>query len=410
MSSAQAPAARGPVPSRLEWGLDAAALLFLPVLALASHGLAPLEAVAGLFALGLARRRAAPWRDLAAPAALFAGLVLWGAVSAAWAPVPWRSLLIAFRLAGLFAAGLALAAAAGVVAEPARLVRCFLVGVALGIVILAVERATGGLLTRPFFVRGFVAPQLNQASDTLSILALPAAATLYCWRRRALAAVLLLASAATIYGLVGTAAQASFAVALVIALLCYRWRRPLARLAAVLSILVVAAAPLGFPKLAGIEPLMRTAEEAKSSVSHRLLIWSFAGERIAEKPLFGWGLDSSRAIPGGQEWIRPGEPWLPLHPHNLPLQLWLELGVPGAVLGALIAARLWTALAAADWPRLFAAACAGGLAAAASEALATYGAWEEWWIGTLWFALFLVLVMARAAAPATAERAPSERG
>jgi exopolysaccharide production protein ExoQ len=137
------------------------------------------------------------------------------------------------------------------------------------------------------------------------------------------------------------------------------------------------------------------ADQLKSSVPHRLLIWFFVGERIAEKPLSGWGLDTARAIPGGNEWIRPGQPWLPLHPHNVPLQLWLELGVPGAVLFALVAARLWRALGRARWPRLIAAAGAGGLAAALFEMLGTYGIWEAWWIGTLWLSLFLILIMAR---------------
>jgi O-antigen ligase len=390
-----------------EYGLEAATLLFLPVLAFASHGLAPLESIAGLFAFVLARRHGAPLRPLAVPAVLFGLVVLWGAVSAAWAPNPLRSLLIAGRLAGLFAAGLALVAVVPVIADPARLVRCFLVGVVLGLAILAVESATSGLLTRPFFVRGFVMPELNQASDALAMLALPAAAWLALWRRPVLAVLLLLAAAAAIYGLVGTAAQASFAVALATAALCWRWRRPVARAAAVLAVLAVAAAPLTLPRLAAVAPLMRGAAEVKSSASHRLLIWSFVGARIAEKPLLGWGLDSSRAIPGGQVLIRPGQPWLPLHPHDAPLQLWLELGVPGAVLGALVAGWLWTGLAAAEWPHLFAAAAAGGLAAAMTELLATYGLWEEWWLGTLWLAAFLVLVMARAAAPAKAERSPS---
>ena len=53
------------------------------------------------------------------------------------------------------------------------------------------------------------------------------------------------------------------------------------------------------------------------------------------------------------------------------------------------------ALAATTWPPLYAAAAAGALATAAVETLGTYGVWEEWWIGTLWFALFLVLVMGR---------------
>ncbi|MGH7111459.1 MAG: O-antigen ligase family protein [Stellaceae bacterium] len=390
---------------RLETGLDLAALLFLPVLALVSHWLAPLEAIAGLFALGLALRgRVIAWRDLAAPAAPFAVLVLWGVLSALWSIDPARSLLIALRLAGLFAAGLALLVSVPAIAEPERLLRCFFAGLLIALAILIIQRATGGLLTRPFFVRPFAAPQLNQASDTLAILALPMSATLWLRRRRGAPLLLLAATAAVIYGLVGTAAQACLVGGALAALPFTRWRRILAPAAALVSVLVIVTAPLTFARFAQIAPLLHTADEFKSSVPHRLLIWSFAGERIAEKPLLGWGLDSSRAIPGGKAWIRPTQSWLPLHPHNAPLQLWLELGVPGAVLLALVAARLWLALGRWRAPPLFAAAGAGALAAAFAETLGTYGMWEEWWVGTLWFALFLILVMARSFEPAVQKR------
>ena len=125
------------------------------------------------------------------------------------------------------------------------------------------------------------------------------------------------------------------------------------------------------------------------------MIWSFAGERIAERPLAGWGLDAARGIPGGKDPIRPGETWLPLHPHNAPLQVWLELGVPGAVLFALLVALPWYGLAVVPWPRIFVAAAGTSLAIALIASLATYGIWQEWWVATLWFSLFSVLVMSR---------------
>ncbi len=121
----------------------------------------------------------------------------------------------------------------------------------------------------------------------------------------------------------------------------------------------------------------------KESAGHRLLIWSFAGDRIAERPFIGWGLDSARAIPGGKDEIRPGENWLPLHPHDAALQLWLELGAPGAALFALFVGLLWLRLAEAPWPPLYAAAAGGSLTAALVVVVAGWGIWEEWWIGTL---------------------------
>jgi hypothetical protein len=145
--------------------------------------------------------------------------------------------------------------------------------------------------------------------------------------------------------------------------------------------------------------MKEAADAVKLSAGHRLLIWSFVGDRIAEGPLAGWGFDASRAMPGGKDLIRPGQTWMPLHPHDAPLQLWLELGVPGAVLFALIVALVWFALADIDWPRLFAAAAGASLMAALVVSFASYGIWEEWWLDTLWFFLFAIIVMARAARP-----------
>jgi O-antigen ligase len=168
----------------------------------------------------------------------------------------------------------------------------------------------------------------------------------------------------------------------------------------VISVIAIVTAPLTFARLERLPGLGEMADTVKISAGHRLLIWSFAGDRIAERPLTGWGLDSSRAIPGGDEPIRPGETWMPLHPHNAALQVWLELGAPGAVLFALLVATIWGTLARVEWPGLFAAAAGGSLTIAFVGCFATYGIWQEWWLGTWSFSLFLILVMARVAARA----------
>ena len=90
-------------------------------------------------------------------------------------------------------------------------------------------------------------------------------------------------------------------------------------------------------------------ERLPTSALHRMLIWDFTAERIAERPLLGWGMEASRTVPGGRgqpeaaalDRMRVTDPgqrrWfaephvqiLPLHPHNGALQLWLELGAVG---------------------------------------------------------------------------------
>ena len=116
--------------------------------------------------------------------------------------------------------------------------------------------------------------------------------------------------------------------------LLYRMRPLVARAVLAISVAAVVSAPLTFAQLEQLPGLAAAADRFKISAGHRLLIWSFTGDRIAERPLTGWGLDASRAIPGGRDPIRPGEAWMPLHPHNAALQLWLELGAPGGRTGA----------------------------------------------------------------------------
>jgi O-antigen ligase len=156
-----------------------------------------------------------------------------------------------------------------------------------------------------------------------------------------------------------------------------------------------------------------------SSAHHRLTIWSFTARHIAEKPLFGWGLDSARAIPGGKTQIpvvrlkgcaQTGEPvalpgipeavagdciaWeesLPLHPHDGWLQIWLELGGVGALL---VAPLLWQAIGRPRCPAGTAAgqaATAATLAAGLIIASVSFGVWQSWWLSTLWLAAALVV-------------------
>lgn len=151
---------------------------------------------------------------------------------------------------------------------------------------------------------------------------------------------------------------------------------------------------------ADLSPLLQ-ATQGKTSLQHRVLIADFVAQRIAERPVLGWGLDASRAMPGGSDRIRDTEErldrfrmeeihetvWrvaqnMPLHPHNLWLQIRLELGIPGAIafLGV-----LW-ALCRQLWRRGDARARAAGygaLCTVLTVASISYGAWQSWWLAFL---------------------------
>ncbi len=395
-----------------EAGLDTAALVFFPLLVVLPRGVAALVSAAGLCAAGLALSASGMrlTRIFRVAAMLLGGLLLWGTASALWSVDPVRSLVVAARLAGLFAAGLALAAGAGLVAAPRRLTFLLLIGMGLGIAMVAIELATAGGLSSLVSDRAYRPTQLNQASISFALLALPASALLISLRQAILASLLAAVTAVTVYALAGTAAKAVLLAGLAMGLLLYRARPVVAGIALVISMIAIIAAPLTFARLERLAGLGETADNFKISAGHRLLIWSFAGDRIAERPLTGWGLDASRAIPGGDDPIRPGETWMPLHPHNAALQVWLELGAPGAVFFALLVGLVWDALARVEWPPLFAAAAGASLTIAFMGCFATYGMWQEWWLGTLSFSLFLILVMARVAGRAAAPDGPTIGG
>ena len=122
--------------------------------------------------------------------------------------------------------------------------------------------------------------------------------------------------------------------------------------------------------------------------SLRMDYWSHAIDWLALHPVRGWGLEASRMF----------GPGIVLHPHNVPLQIWLELGA----LGALAAAAFWAFL----FARL--SRPSPSLAAAATAASAVvyvlfgvnFGVWQEWWLGLGVLVAMLAVMVAEPSAPA----------
>ena len=124
-----------------------------------------------------------------------------------------------------------------------------------------------------------------------AILVLPASAVLITAGYNLSGLLFAAAVTGTVFVLVGTAAKVALACGIPVALLCYCQRAAVTRVAAVLSVLVILTAPLTFARIDHWAGFVYTADAVKLSAGHRLLIWSFVGDRIAEHPLRGWGLE-----------------------------------------------------------------------------------------------------------------------
>jgi exopolysaccharide production protein ExoQ len=388
--------------------LPSVGVLLPPLAVFAPLGAAPLLIVAAVASLATdwprIRSQLGALRELAA---LLAALGLWGAFSASWSILPAHSLSEGLRFLAESAAGIILVSGALATTSGERrgIAIASLAGVGLAIFLLLIERFGGAPITR--HALGLAASQvvpLERFDRGITVLVL-AIWPAFSLRRGWLRFVLMILVAGLSLVMASGAAMFAFFVSLA----AYGVARIAPRLAAAAMfggvLLMSVALPLEIPSYDVTVSLHRAAPWIKDSGIHRLLIWRFAADRIAERPILGWGMDASRELPGGHTDLSETLPGLgfpyhieamSLHPHDAALQLLLELGLPGIALGmAVIGWGLWRVGYRA---RLSPERRAGALAWAAAGlvvGLLSFGIWQSWWLSTLWLTAALYAATAQ---------------
>lgn len=399
-------------------GLAIAAPIMAVMVVLAPFGLPIVAAAAALCALYAAWRLKQP---LIAPwhlAALLALLVIWSFLTVFWSAWPANVYSTLIRTVPImFGAGVLLTAALRAEPNDAWRIGRAVIGAALLLAALAlVETLTGGFLFRGRDallgrVPVWSYPLVSQALVVLALLAWPAA--IVAWRRGAVwpAGALLAVALAVPFTADHFSARGAMLIGLaVLAVVWWGGRIAIAAIGAVMGV-VIALAPL-LP-LGPLNPDVYAAwlPGMRNSAMHRLYIWRFTADKIWEHPLLGWGLDASRNLPGGDKATPVGGTLISLHPHNVPLQLWVELGPIGVatVLGLLATAILGVSRLADD--RFTRAAAMSLIVATTFVSSISFGAWQSWWLASL--ALIacwtIVAVKVPLAAAQPAETAPKKR-
>jgi len=128
-----------------------------------------------------------------------------------------------------------------------------------------------------------------------------------------------------------------------------------------------------------------TKEALPASWLHRVEMWAYTAEMVAQKPLFGHGFDASRTFDKTFEFRELGtSSIISLHPHNAGLHIWVETGIIGVILACVTLYALGQVLKGAILKsQEHAMAIIGFLAAALIICTLTYGVWQEWWWGIL---------------------------
>lgn len=389
----------------LAWGAA-----FIPLGAFFSPlSMAPVAGSLGLLVLLVHSNRstlraAIPWRL----AGLLAIIHLWQLVTVAWAIDPPQALRSIAQITALSVSGVVLLAVASqqTAAQAERIVRFGAWGVGIALATISFDLLAGGWVRSQWIMwqtgqvispETFLPQRFNRALTVGLLLMFPIAAGQWlCGRKRIAAALAALAVIASVLGVSLTAKIVVLGGALCVLAGMFWWRR-LAPLAGIVCAAIVLVSPNLAARFPPPQELWAAAPWLPGSAHHRATIWHFTAERIAERPVQGWGMEASRVIPGGEvelfsiapsHTVAFGEQVMPLHPHNMGLQWRLELGLPGvALLAALI---MWTSLQVRLCPNSIIGALGIGLLFSVFVvAEFSFGSWQSWWLGSIWITVAL---------------------
>ena len=129
--------------------------------------------------------------------------------------------------------------------------------------------------------------------------------------------------------------------------LIWLWPRRGLTILAVSAALFAVLLPLPLQQIDRVERIGLNSETLGVSTQHRVQIYNYTATLIGDRPLTGWGFRAARNMSdqapsfiaaGYDAPFNDGQTLLPLHPHNMALQLWLETGFVGIALfcGALL--------------------------------------------------------------------------
>lgn len=373
-AATRSPPDSGSAWSRVEgWALVGVAAL-TPLLAwLGPLGFAPLLGLLGLLCLPAMRIgvREAPL------AVVLLGAVAWAAFSGFWSPHKPDELEDSVALKLLLQLPLYWAAWAGARRADPGLRRVALQVLAWGLAVygavLLVEAFTGAAIYRTLrdLLGDPIRPDLGrknvaQGSFVLALLwPVAAAGGIRAGAPAWLAAPMAAGTVLLAHNFLSDAPVLSVGLAVLVGGVVWIWPRSAPKALA----LGAAGLVLAMPLLILATHLLGLGQRLPDSWEQRVGYWTYAMQRIADHPFRGWGLDASRAF----------SPYIQLHPHNGALQLWLELGVLGAVAGALTWAFVFRRLA-RDQRSLVAAATAGSATVYLLFGLVNFGVWQEWWL------------------------------
>jgi len=162
----------------------------------------------------------------------------------------------------------------------------------------------------------------------------------------------------------------------------YAYPKQVPKILLIIAIIVIMTSPL--LSIVAYTYVGENGTNLPLSWDHRLRMWGYCWQVIADHPLRGAGFDASRTF---QDTFiaRDGREIsiVSLHPHNAGIQIWTETGLIGALLASTVIATLFKPLKNYIQNQARGAAVSGVIFAILVISSITYGAWQFWWWGCI---------------------------
>ncbi len=331
---------------------------------------------------------------------------------------PYNSLISALKIISIFliAVGCTKLAPSLDKKNYQRLSALLLLAIMTAAAVALFDMSSEGLLTSLFrmYKDGYIfsLSELNRGAVYLSLCLWPLAYFLYTRKLYWVTATTIVVICYTVFSLESLTASLALIASLLTFSGCWVLRKKMIHIISALLVLGVITTPVIATQMDPTELSNNQFKNSEGSIKHRLFIWSFAAKKAMEKPILGWGFDSARIIPVGEndkipdcwgdktkvtiacQWTDETRPYiLPLHPHNGTLQIWLELGVVGLLLYIIIIAYTGFRIANTDLDPIKKYAFFSIFVQFIALQQTGFGIWQNW----LWAAGILVLLQLRMA-------------
>lgn len=365
------------------------------------------------------------------------GLIAMFVIACLWSAEPSTGLTVTGTLAVLLVSALAIATLVSWL-EPRQL-RAMAEGLVIGMLgaafYVAIETMSGREIERqlhtwfPILRENFgrhypVTPEgtvkwvshtaFNRSTCAFTILLFPTLAAAHLmfegWRRIGATAILVAAAASVLTESTHQSSQLALIAGVLVLLLAFASSRVARRVVAALFVAAfVAAVPIS---LWADRADLEIDNRIPYSMRARLIYWSYTAERILERPLFGVGTAATAALDAARigKMEQPPGYAVPrrtaVHPHNVYLQIWYEVGAFGVVVAiafGLALLRRTSGLSRRVQPYAVATAAVG-----TAILMPSYGLWQAWFQALLGAACLAVWAVSHAISTPLDDRTGSE--